>query len=282
MLKAKHPDGTEHLATDVPRLDFDVSDPHEIDWRCPIDGCRFAFVDSEKRTKHFRHLDEYAHPSVSESPKHHYLKHKLHDYWNGKSYIENVTVEAQIGDQIADLLLVMQSGEMIVVEVQLSLQDTKEFKKRTRHYNDRNFAVLWLVGGEKYISQKSTSKVSGYAFRDSLEWLQKQYFGRFYSISKFNDGFQLNPVRYDKETRDDVVRKCANCGKPDWGYECSNCGHTNHIEYSNTVYVYDSIANKSIGKIGVGDYKPFVPNKDGSKDYEQFEIARFYDSKWWD
>jgi len=58
MLKAVHPDGTEYLATDVPNVGFDTDDPHNIDWRCSIADCNMAFVDSEKRVKHFRHLEE--------------------------------------------------------------------------------------------------------------------------------------------------------------------------------------------------------------------------------
>ena len=155
MFKAEHPNGKEYLGTEVPDLDLDVSDPHNIDWRCPIDRCELSFVDSNKRIKHFRHSGEYAHQSVAESPKHHYIKNKLREHWNGENFVRNVAVEAVIGDQIADLLLVLKSGETIVVEIQLSPQSTDTFKERTRHYNERNFPVLWIVGQEKYIKPKS-------------------------------------------------------------------------------------------------------------------------------
>lgn len=281
MLKAQHPDGSEYLATNVQHFNFDVKDPHDINWRCPIDGCALAFVDSKKRTKHFRHLDDYAHQSVSESPKHHYLKHKLHDYWHGKNYTKNVTVEAQIGGQIADLLLVMQSGETIVVEVQLSLQDTQTFKERTRHYNNRNFSVLWLIGQGKYIKPKSVVDISEptVSFKDPIKWLQKQYFGRFYSVVATDSNIEIIPTRFEHATALKSKWHCTECGKPTGEEYCHRCGSNSTYEDKYKHY-YDSVATFLDGDLP--DKKPFIPDKKGQMDYEEFEIARFYDSKWWD
>lgn len=278
MLKAEHPDGTAFLADEVHDADLEVSDPHDVDWRCPIGNGPMQFVDAEQRVKHFRHEKPYGHETVPESYEHHYIKRQLQKYWSRQQYVSNVSVEAELGDQIADLLLVMDGGESVVVEIQLSRQSAGEFENRTRHYNDRNFPVLWLVGREKYLRNKSTEHASGKAYTDSLRWLQRQYYGRVYIVSSGKEGVDIIPTRFDPISVERKKWRCVECGQPTGEEYCHRCGSNDTHSETYTKY-YDSIATMSTGNLP--NRTPFVPERSGEMDYEEFEIVRFYDSTWW-
>lgn len=263
MLKANHPNGDEYLAEDVPHANFGVDDPHNLDWRCTVEGCPMQFVDSKRRVKHFRHDNERPdHPTPNESEAHKKLKIKLHNRYKNEKYVKAISVEHYLedADRIADLAMWLISGQKLVIEIQLSNQGATKFEERTGDYNNQGFAVLWLVGEDNYIQKKQTKKSKGWAFKDGIKWLQKQYYGRFYAIT---DGGEIIPTRFEKKSR--------------WVEETGyGGGYTKK---------YDTIAEKSqfawhnLSK----KHRPQIAHK--NNDYwngiRQYDIATFGESPWW-
>jgi len=268
MLKAEHPTEGTVLASKVPDMDLATADPHDIVWRCTVEDCEMQFVDAEQRIKHFRHNTQPGHVISEESEEHRNIILKLRDYYAGREYTKNVSVEKYLEpiDRIADILLEKTNGNQIVIEIQLSKQSKQQFIDRTHDYQRAGYSTLWLLGVGNYLTEKRSTKVSGYLFSDVHKWLKKQYFGRHYMVMKSWKGIEVTPTRYEHKSRYiDTYEKER--GRWVGGYSKK----------------YDTVASRNTITLTQGALEPVAQQKTGDyyNNIEEFDVATFGEEPWW-
>jgi len=268
MLKAEHPTKGTVLATKVPEMELQTTDPHDIDWRCTVEDCKMQFVDSEQRIKHFRHDTSFDHVTNEESEEHRNIILELKKYYEDRGYTERVSVEEYLKpiDRIADVLLEKTNGNQIVIEVQLSKQSKQKFIERTHDYDRAGYTTMWLLGVDNYLKEKRDTKVSGYLFTDVHKWLMKQYFGRHYTVMESWNGIEVQPTRYENKSRYVDLYQKQN-GRQVGGYNKK----------------YESVASRNTITLTQGALEPVVQYKSGDyyNNTEEFDVATFGEKSWW-
>ncbi|MFX0036312.1 MAG: competence protein CoiA family protein [Candidatus Hermodarchaeota archaeon] len=124
--------------------------------------------------------------SKSESFYHQAIKRLIFKYISdsNKNIVEK-SLEKYINNRRADVYFKLNTGEKIVVEVQSSKISVKEIINRTKHYNNLDIHVLWILYGNgscvassKFPEDKKDVKIS------TVEhFLHKMYGGRVYYVN---------------------------------------------------------------------------------------------------
>lgn len=258
MLTAVGPDGTKVTS-------FDITDEHgwNTDWTCPVCGKETTYVQeaSDGTIEHFRHLTAADHPRISEGKVHAQAKREISEQLREENAVNDIELERPIrnGEQIIDIYLDHEVHGDIAVEIQCSSQSVDAFRKRTKGYNEEGIAVLWIVQRETYLPTKQSrdQNVTGRKFKDSVEWLQKQYYGRVYQFSQI--AFNVCPVRL--ESKQTVKERLL----PDGG------GSYYRDDYT---YYYKKLAEADFATI---PSYGLVTAENGNG----YTIARFRDRCWW-
>jgi len=230
----------------------------QISWFCPV--CKEKVIYHKKASdgtiSHFKHKNKSEHQSVSEGKKHLQAKKILYKNLKQDNDLSQIELETVIGEypnnyQVADIYLKKDNGERIAVEIQCSHQKKEDFKERTEFYNEHNVSVIWILDQENYgyykESEAATNKDT-IVHKESVKWLQKNYFGRvyFWSVNR------VVPFRLKSQK---VIRPASG----GWGEK---------VDHLKTVAEYSTGELEDYGII--------------TADSNDIEIARFYDKKWWD
>lgn len=241
-----------------------INNPHQINWICPVCNEEVLYVKEgiDGTISHFRHKSKSKHQRISEGKRHNkakkLLKEKFEKETRWKNY-DTVKLEEVIEDQIADIYIESE-GKKIAVEIQCSPEGKSRIKRRTEKYNEKGIHVLWILDFDNFMPEKKTRYMEGYLFRESIKWLQKQYYGRVYGFTIdrekvlgevfTKDELNLGPRRLESKSR--FVSN-------DW--------------WSGEKYY------KTVAKYTEGD----IPGLDISTDtVDGTKIAKFYDETWWD
>jgi competence CoiA-like predicted nuclease len=221
---------------------------------CPICREKVIYVSkgSNGTISHFRHKNSCSHESIAESKKHSNAKKILYQKVKQDNDFRQLEIEKIIGSrkkdyQIADLYL-ERDEEKIAIEFQCSIQSKKDFIQRTKFYNKKNIAVIWILDQDKYAYHKASSNSTNkdtIVFKEPVKWIQSKYYGRvyFWCVNRVVP-FRMNTIKVE-----------------------------NNSEYGPSYQYLDTIASYTTGEIP--DYSLTT------SDSESFKIARFYDKVWW-
>ena len=241
MLKAIDPKGGYQIAQEIT-----TRDPYSVDWECHICNRELDYVKEsvDGRIAHYRHKPnvKVKHSGASESIAHAKTKLKLYKYYKSMPYTDNVVLEHDLGDRIADITLTHEKHGKIAIEIQLSLQNADLFEERTIELNQNRYNVLWLVDLEKFGNPFLAYGNKPNRKSKIIEWLQSKYYSRYYCVDyDASQDFDTMPLPEIVPCRIDYWNQ-----KPD------------------------------LTTGDVGSAEPFVPDEQDPP-----KIARFYDKKWW-
>lgn len=257
--------------TDTKVISFEISDDagYETDWLCPVCGGAMYYKKQsvDGRVSHFCHKTAGDHPRLSEGKLHSTMKQRIYEVYNDSARVTDVDIEYPVGgdyfenpDRIADVYVQLNDGTDVAIEIQCSSQSVEAFEDRTASYNEHGFHVLWLVQEETYLPPKASQDgaITGVAYKDSVKWLQRHYYGRVYAFNEESadiyTGYFITPTRVQSVS---TIKE----------------GYDEYSNYQSYRYTYKTLGEKSTGRLQ--NLNLLATESQGKR------IARFYDKCWW-
>lgn len=159
-------------------------------FHCP--ACRGPVILKKGHIKipHFAHLPdaECAYTNEGESEEHQLAKLEIYEALVRTPGITDVRLERYLQEVRPDVSFVL-GGELIAIEIQLSLLSRDQIAWRTEAYARKNIAVLWTPSFSMELFE------GRYAPKDWERYLHTLYFGRVYY---WFEGVKLVPVKFEE------------------------------------------------------------------------------------
>jgi competence protein CoiA len=153
-------------------------------------ACREPVILKQGHIKipHFAHLPDArcVYTSVGESGEHQRIKLEIYQALLHTPGVTDVRLERYLEEVRPDVSFVLR-GELVAVEIQLSLLTRDQIAWRTKVYTEKNIAVLWMPSYSKELFQ------ARYAPKDWERYLHTLYFGKVYY---WLESLTLRPVKF--------------------------------------------------------------------------------------
>ena len=242
-----------------------------VQWACPLCDEELTYVKegSDGTIPHFRHESAADHQSLSEGSTHNLAKSVIANKIERDNKFEDIELEHVVDEgenlQVADIFVTREEECPIAIEIQCSSIGPERFEERTKKYNEKGIAVLWILNAANFLPCKQSQDGEHFANsrKESILWMQRHYYGRAYVFHP--ETFLVTPVRLNK----------LKVTKVEEGFDeelAGLPGEDPHYTYTKD-YWYDTMAEVSTGTLE--DHGIFTT------DSNNLEIARFYDSCWW-
>jgi len=121
------------------------------EWRCPYCPSKFSFVNTQTKTKHFRHLVKGTYHTEPETKEHLELKRYIYENLKVKYRVE---YEYKIGDRIIDVVVFLNEENMIGIECQVSSISLNEVEERNKNYESNNTFPIWILYPKYYLRKQ--------------------------------------------------------------------------------------------------------------------------------
>ena len=161
-------------------------------FHCPACLGQVILKKGHIKIPHFAHLPdaECTSPNEGESEEHQLAKLEIYEALLRTPGVTEVRLERYLQEVRPDVSFVL-NGELVAVEIQLSLLSRDQIEWRTKTYTRKNIAVLWTPSFSRDLFQ------ARYAPKDWERYLHTMYFGKVYY---WFEGIKLVPVKFEEYT----------------------------------------------------------------------------------
>jgi competence protein CoiA len=182
MLSAWNQSGEDVLAEEV-----ELSDGP---FYCPACRKQLILKQGRKVVAHFAHRpdSDCEYTNEGESEEHRLAKREIRQALLRAPGVTDVRLERYLQEVRPDVSFVV-NGELVAIEIQLSLLSPAKIEWRTTEYARKNIAVLWMPSFSMELFD------SRYAPKDWERYLHAMYYGEVYCWS---EGLLVQPVKFEE------------------------------------------------------------------------------------
>lgn len=157
---------------------------------CPACQEQVILKKGRKVVAHFAHWPdaECAYSGEGESEEDRLAKLEIYQLLLRAPGVTDVRLERYLREVRPDVSFVL-NGELVAIEIQLSLLSCEKIEWRTKAYARKNIAVLWMPPFSMELFEQR------YAPKDWERYLHRMYYGKVYY---WFEGLLLQPIKFEE------------------------------------------------------------------------------------